>query len=472
MGERRPRGTLWLWLAYCGALAALLAFHEPWRDEIQAWLLARDSPSLVALWKNTRYEGHPLAWHFLLWVLARLTANPVAMQVLHGLLAAAGAFLFLQKAPFPLPWRAAWVFTYFPLYEYGVLARNYQLTALGFWAALALRQKPRWAGAALALVANSSPMGLLLAPPLALGMRLKGFRLSKGGWFLLSLAWGFALWSCLPPPDYEHARGWFWHWDWGRAYYVIRGLAAAFFPIPSPQVHFWNDPLLFPFAPTPAGAALAIGIATAFLALAGFALPSRVARLLWLAGLAALGGFFYLKFPGTTRHHGFFLLWTLAMLWLFCRPVARSSWRWLLPAALVLPGLAGAAVASWFEVRYPFSAGRQAAGEVVQKCMGLPLVGHPDWAASTVAGYLPHRPILYLTTGAAGTFVRWNLARAQREKLTQEQLLWQARATVAGDFCLLLNAPLAGAPCLLLAAQPLAIVSDEAFWLYRCPPSS
>jgi hypothetical protein len=34
--------------------------HEMWRDELQAWLIARDSDSIAQLFfQNLRYEGHP-----------------------------------------------------------------------------------------------------------------------------------------------------------------------------------------------------------------------------------------------------------------------------------------------------------------------------------------------------------------------------------------------------------------------------
>ena len=39
--------------------AYLLSNHEMWRDEIQAWLLARDSTSVPNLFANLKYEGHP-----------------------------------------------------------------------------------------------------------------------------------------------------------------------------------------------------------------------------------------------------------------------------------------------------------------------------------------------------------------------------------------------------------------------------
>ena len=43
-----------------------LYFHEPWFDEAQAYLLARDSSFHDLLMYWTHYEGHPPLWHLLL----------------------------------------------------------------------------------------------------------------------------------------------------------------------------------------------------------------------------------------------------------------------------------------------------------------------------------------------------------------------------------------------------------------------
>ncbi|MGC8917693.1 MAG: hypothetical protein ACP5NF_12030, partial [Thermoanaerobaculum sp.] len=90
-GPLARRWEVYAVAVYGVLLGLLMARHEPWRDEIQAWLLARDSPHLLDLWRHTRYEGHPLLWHVLLWGLAKLTPNPAAMQVLHWVLATAAA---------------------------------------------------------------------------------------------------------------------------------------------------------------------------------------------------------------------------------------------------------------------------------------------------------------------------------------------------------------------------------------------
>jgi len=40
-------------------LGAGLANHEMWRDELQAWMLARVSATPATLLAKLRYEGHP-----------------------------------------------------------------------------------------------------------------------------------------------------------------------------------------------------------------------------------------------------------------------------------------------------------------------------------------------------------------------------------------------------------------------------
>jgi hypothetical protein len=49
-----------------------------WRDELNGWLIARDSPSLTNFWNNIRYEGHPILWYVWLYLLNQITQNAIA----------------------------------------------------------------------------------------------------------------------------------------------------------------------------------------------------------------------------------------------------------------------------------------------------------------------------------------------------------------------------------------------------------
>lgn len=458
---------------YSAILLVLLLHHEPWRDEMQAWLLARDSGTLVDLWRNTRYEGHPLFWHLLLWVLSRWSTSPLAMQLLHAAVAILSAGIFLARAPFPRWVRGLWIFGYFPLYEYGVISRNYGLTVLFLWLALAWRGKPLRLALALGLAAHASPMGVLLVPALA-GVLLSGEKHTRALLFPVAVSWLLAVVTCLPPADYEHARGLFFRWDSLRAYYVLRGLLTAFFPVFRPELHFWNNPALFPFSPPQVGLALFLATAflTAFVALAVLAVGRDLRTLAcYLTGLATLAAFFYVKFPGAVRHHGFVLIWSVACLWLAAETEqVGKPWRTAFFATTTLAALVGAVTAARVDLVKPFSSAAMAAREVLRACDSGFIVGHPDWAASTVAAYLPPGTVYYPTTQAPGSFIVWNLARSQREQLPEEELVATASRFHA---CLLLNRPLvAPGPCSLRAALPPAVVMDEQFWLYRCGSSS
>ena len=74
--------------------------HEMWFDELQAWLIARDSSSLADLLINIRYEGQPGLWHLCLYFISKLTTNPVGMQFFHLGIATLIVYLFVHYSPF------------------------------------------------------------------------------------------------------------------------------------------------------------------------------------------------------------------------------------------------------------------------------------------------------------------------------------------------------------------------------------
>jgi hypothetical protein len=55
---------------YTVAVAVLVTRHEPWFDEAQAWLLARDTAPLTLVTDALRYEGSPGLWHLTLTLTA------------------------------------------------------------------------------------------------------------------------------------------------------------------------------------------------------------------------------------------------------------------------------------------------------------------------------------------------------------------------------------------------------------------
>lgn len=141
--------------------------HEPWADEAQAWLLARDS-SLWALWTRLlHYEGSPGLWHTLLHLSIVLGAPYGWLNLFSGLLGLGSAILLFWCSPFPLLLRLLLPFTYFLCYQYAVIARSYSLLpALLFACAAVFRDAEKrmvLLTALLCLMADVSVHGLVLS---------------------------------------------------------------------------------------------------------------------------------------------------------------------------------------------------------------------------------------------------------------------------------------------------------------------
>ncbi|RZJ25018.1 MAG: hypothetical protein EOO48_14000, partial [Flavobacterium sp.] len=112
--------------------------HELWLDEAHHWLLARDSHSVAELIANTKLEGHPLIWSLLLYGITRFSTDLVWMQLLHVVISAIAAYIFLRKAPFSWTFKLLFIFGYFMLFEYNLISRNYILGILFLFLACSL----------------------------------------------------------------------------------------------------------------------------------------------------------------------------------------------------------------------------------------------------------------------------------------------------------------------------------------------
>jgi hypothetical protein len=116
-------------------------FHELWLDESHHFLLGRDSNSFIDLFKNTRYDGHPILWNYLIHLIKLYSKNPFYMQLLHIFISSLIAYIFLKKAPFKLWFKIAFLLSYFMLYEYTVISRNYNIGVLFLLASCCLYAK-------------------------------------------------------------------------------------------------------------------------------------------------------------------------------------------------------------------------------------------------------------------------------------------------------------------------------------------
>jgi hypothetical protein len=176
--DRNPWANLrWLdglaLVLYAGVAGATMLHHEPWADEAEAWLLARDLGWFKLVFSELRYEGHPGLWYTILWIAIHwFNAGYAALGWIGLSCAVAGAAVLIFLAPFPRPLRYLIAFSFYFLYQYAVLARSYNM--LPFFAFLAAYFYRRGSGAVVPLtltlgfLASVSVHGMVIALALAL----------------------------------------------------------------------------------------------------------------------------------------------------------------------------------------------------------------------------------------------------------------------------------------------------------------
>jgi hypothetical protein len=103
--------------------------HEPWRDEAQAWLYARDA-GLGELIADLRFEAHPILWYLILMPFAKAGVSFAAMQAIHYLIVVAFTALFLFRAPLPLWFKTLCVFSFYFFWQYAIEMRVYAIGIL------------------------------------------------------------------------------------------------------------------------------------------------------------------------------------------------------------------------------------------------------------------------------------------------------------------------------------------------------
>ena len=221
----------WVQLAVLAGYAALvavgIAYHEPWADEAQAWLLARDSGFWHLMLHAIRYEGSPGLWHALLWVLARLHLGYTGMRWAAGFIALAGVYVLLRWSPFPLILKILLPLGFWLAYQDAVVARSYVLFAvLAFPAAAILRSMspadapPRrgqlvWLAVLLSLLANLSVHGFVASIGFAMVALALLHRKARAGivvrrWIpvtILCCSWIFVVVTVFPPSDVDFPAG-------------------------------------------------------------------------------------------------------------------------------------------------------------------------------------------------------------------------------------------------------------------------
>lgn len=435
-GSRGAMTTVLL-LAYLAVIGFTSLHHEPWRDEAQAWLIARDLP-LPGVLAQMSWEGSPALWHVLLFPFAQAGAPYASEAVIHAVLALAAMGLFLRRAPFPLWLRALVVFSYYFSYEYAVVARNYGLSALILFGLAALhpqrRRRPLSYAALVALLANTNVHSWALAAGLVVMLALEARRngvlrgrslavtmLAAAGLLVAVLQVG------LPP----------------RNAFVGAGVRLE----PTAAIAAVRDAWL-PGFPGPAVVA-----AAGFMALVALVLWRLARTAFWLlcCGVGGLFAIFTFKHAGGLRHHGLIVVFTIFALWLaWDRLAATAARTWRRAIAWSLGALMLASVPFTFRAHFDDRQGLFSGASAMAAYIGgqhlaeRVIVACPSAPTSAVLPYLPRVRFWYADVSAPGTFVTWNRAYDENRKVDPVEAARRAAGAPGWGpgALLLLNAPL------------------------------
>ena len=165
-----------IFIAYIAVVVVVMCFHEPWFDEAQSWLIARDSSFADLLTLRPHYEGHPPLWTLLLSITAK-TGVPyeIGLKGVQILCTALLGGWLIFRAPFSKLAVFLLPFTYFLCFQYGVTSRPYALlcTALfmvaHYWKQSDSKPSDTWKLAlSLVLLCAISAYGIALAAGFAL----------------------------------------------------------------------------------------------------------------------------------------------------------------------------------------------------------------------------------------------------------------------------------------------------------------
>lgn len=104
--------------------------HEPWADETQAWLIARDTSISELFIKVLHTDGHPALWHLILKFFQFLGLSYEYFYIIPIIFSSLGVGVFLFKSKFPWYIKLLLPFTYFIFYQYTIVARGYCLIFL------------------------------------------------------------------------------------------------------------------------------------------------------------------------------------------------------------------------------------------------------------------------------------------------------------------------------------------------------
>lgn len=120
-----------VWAASTILVLIGMYYHEPWFDETQAYLIARDASLHDILFLIPHYEGHPPFWHLIIRAAVQLgLSSDFTLKAVQFIFFEAAIIMLEFRSPFGNTAKAVLPLSYFVLYQYSVISRPYAMFML------------------------------------------------------------------------------------------------------------------------------------------------------------------------------------------------------------------------------------------------------------------------------------------------------------------------------------------------------
>jgi hypothetical protein len=459
--------------------------HEMWRDETEAWMIARDSNTLLELRNHMTYQGHPMLWHLGLWIITRFTHNPFYMQIYHVLIMMSVIYLFTRYSTFPTWIKLLFPFGYYTLFEYSIISRNYSIALLLLIVFCIFIQKKKYISSAivLGLVSNTNAFALIASTGLAFAIYAWPVIHSRFSANALRLWWKpaliytiFTLFSAInmiPPPDcFTYTK----KFDNPHTLYemILSFNKGVWSTIAIPRIYimerFWNSSLFYDF-----GSISALGIAFLFINLK-YLIRDRGMQIGWILSMIGIALFDHFIYPfSSSRHQGIFLMIWLMFVWLSTPQSGFVIHNKMTKAMLVIIfvcQLVGGVFSYIMDLKYTFSEAKETAAFIEKNNLQDELLaGYFDYSTSPVGAYLDRR-IYYPERSGYGTFMVWNTAKKWTLHINTIEELLSNELKKTGKKSLIYisvenDKPFKKLDAQILKSAGVTLVGDEHFYVYR-----
>jgi hypothetical protein len=481
-----------------------LYYHEMWRDEFQAWQVAKFSPDLKTFYENQKIEsGHLILWNIILYIISHFLGGIRWEQVVHTIISCSSVFVLTRYAPFSRMQKILIPFGYFFLFEYNIIAREYSLTVLlVLLIAYNIRRAPEKLlvlGILLGLLVQINYYSIVFAIGFSLIIMRNLLLERKQNHFSKKQKSGFALGAAILSVSAVFAIVQILHGYNDRVTKQLSGNArffndhvsdtltralSAFIPVPFfDSANVWNHFIIEYFS-------VGLRLLLFVLILASILWMLRKQKdilLFFLLCSAVFIAFAYESIYGYARHQGHIFILLIAVLWMNSARAGQEEGR-----KALLNTLAGYALAVVFsiqvitsgifyykEITYPFS-NIPAMAKFVESnhLTGYYICGYFDYSTSPLSAYT-YKPVYFPQSKSEAYFIDWSMSQPA---LTTNELLKRISEKLSShdSLILILSQPLGNTTREFKVQQPLSmsfvfleacdkpcIVKDEVYYFYK-----